>query len=60
MIITPDVYSSWYPSLMSGCVSKMVLAQPYDKGVFLRYDKGKVSEFRSKFRMMAFLVQFNK
>ena len=58
VIIAPEVQAAWYPGLMEACLSKRVIAEPFQKGAFQKFCKGEIRPFQSKFRMAAFLVHF--
>ena len=58
VIIAPEVQAAWYPGLMEACLSKRVIAEPFQKGAFQKFCKGEIRPFQSKFRMTAFLVHF--
>ena len=44
---------------MAGCMSKMNLADPGEDSVFLRYEMGEMKGFKSKYKMMVYIVQFD-
>ena len=59
VIIAPEMNANWLPAIMAGCISKMTVAEPGEEDVFLRYEKGEMKGFKSRYKIIAYLVRFD-